>query len=316
LLSTPLNVLILQALAGGPKQQMELRRAAGSPAQSTLRARLKRLAEVGAIEMHHRNRFPGVREYELTAVGRELTKVLDVLERWLDKAPDSPLALGGSAAKAAIGALAEGWSTTMLRVLAAGPHSLTELDSLIAPVSYPSLERRLAAMRLAGLVEPLSSNGHGTPYGITDWLRLGIAPLTSAARWEARNAGAQSAPVTRLDLETTFLLSVPLIRPTAEVSGLCRLAAEISSVGKQRQRLAGVVVEVREGAISSCVTGLEGRADAWALGSSAAWLDALVRRDTDRLEVGGDGHLAGALLDGLHRELFGQSGQAPLTQNS
>ncbi len=40
----------------------------------------------------------------------------------------------------------------MLRALAAGSLSLTELDRLIGALSYPSLERRLVAMRLAGLV--------------------------------------------------------------------------------------------------------------------------------------------------------------------
>ena len=39
LLAAPLNVLILRAFADGAKQQAELRRKAGSPAQSTLRAR-------------------------------------------------------------------------------------------------------------------------------------------------------------------------------------------------------------------------------------------------------------------------------------
>jgi hypothetical protein len=53
------------------------------------------------------------------------------------------------------------------------------------------------------------------------------------------------------------------------------------------------------------VTKLQGHADAWALGSSAAWLDAVIERDTGRLEVGGNCGLAGALLDGLHQTLFG-----------
>ena len=66
LLATPVNSLILGALADGPKRQVELRRAAGLPAQTTLRAHVKVLSEVKAIAKHRRNRFPGVLEFELT----------------------------------------------------------------------------------------------------------------------------------------------------------------------------------------------------------------------------------------------------------
>jgi DNA-binding HxlR family transcriptional regulator len=306
LLSTPLNVVILQALAEGPMQQIDLRRAAGSPAQSTLRAQLKRLAEIGAIEGHRRNSFPGALEYELTAAGQNLLVVLDVLERWLGKAPSGPLTLGSNEAKAAIRALAEGWSTTMLRALAAGPLSLTELDGIIASLSYPSLERRLAAMRLAGLVEARPGNGRGTPYAITAWQRLGVGPLAAAARWEGRDRAEQSASIGRLEVETAFLLAVPQLRLGGELSGSCRLAAEISTGDKQR--LAGVVVKVKSGGtIVSCTTNLERNADAWALGPSATWLNAIIERDLDGLELGGDCLLSRSIIEGLHETLFGTS---------
>jgi DNA-binding HxlR family transcriptional regulator len=179
LLAAPLNVSILRALAEGPRQQSELRQAAGSPAQTTLRAQLRHLVEIGAVEMQRRNDFPGALDYELTAAGGGLLDVLLVLEAWLEKA-HPPLTLGGNEAKAAVKALAEGWSTTMLWALAGGPLSLTELDRAIGAVSYPSLERRLSALRLAALVKPAPNRGRGTPYAVTDWLRQAVAPLTAA----------------------------------------------------------------------------------------------------------------------------------------
>jgi DNA-binding HxlR family transcriptional regulator len=302
LLAAPLELTLLRALTAGPKRQAELQRDTGSPAQTTLRAQLKRLVEIGAVEKHRRNRFPGVLEYELTASGGELHFVAEVLERWLERAPHGPLQLGGNAAKAAVKALADGWSTTILRALAAGPLSLTQLDGVIAAFSYPALERRLAAMRLANQIEAQPSNGRGTPYAVTRWLRHGLAPLSAASRWEARHRREESAPIRRLDTETAFLLTVPLLRPAADLSGSCRLAAEVPDGGQRR--LAGVIAEVRNGAIVSCTTNLQGHTDAWALGTPGAWLDALVLRDTARLELGGDGQLATALLDGLHDVLF------------
>jgi DNA-binding HxlR family transcriptional regulator len=302
LLAAPLNVAILQALAAEAKQQVELRWETGSPAQTTLRAQLKRLVELGAIEKHRRNRFPGALEYELTPRGRELLLVSDALDRWLAIAPDGPLLLGGTAAKAAVKALAEGWSTTMLRALAARALSLTELDRIIGSLSYPSLERRLSALRVAGLVEPQPGDGRGTPYAVTPWLRHGVAPLAVAARWERRHQTPISAPIGRLDVEAALLLAMPLLRLPSELSGRCRLGAELEN-GKCS--LAGALVGIQDGRISTCTTKLQGNSDAWALGSASAWLGALIGGDLASLELGGDSKLAGALVDGLHRTLFG-----------
>lgn len=301
LLSAPLNVPILRALSGGARQQDELRLEAGYPAQSTLRAQLKRLFEIGAIEKHRRNRFPGALEYELTGPGRDLLFVVDALERWLDQAADRELTLGSNEAKAAIKALAEGWSTTMLRALAAAPLSLTALDRVIGSLSYPSLERRLAAMRLARQVSARPSDGSGTPYAVTDWLRLGIAPLAAAARWERRHMPLTTPPIGRLDVEAAFLLVAPLLRLPTEVSGTCRMAAEISN--GEGGRLAGVTIKMQSGRVASCATQLQIDADAWALGSPPAWLDAVIEHDRNRLDIGGDRRLAGAVLDGLHEAL-------------
>jgi DNA-binding HxlR family transcriptional regulator len=299
-----LNVPILRALSAGPRRQADLRREASSAAQTTLRAQLKQLVEIEAVAKRRLDRFPGVLEYELTASGRDLLFVAGTLEHWLAAAPDAPLELGGYAAKAAIKALAEGWSTTMLRALAAQPLSLTELDRLIGALSYPSLERRLAAMRLAGQVEARPADGRGTPYAVTDWLRRAMAPLASAVRWERRHQAQTTAPVARLDAETAFLLAVPLLQPAKGLSGSCGVAVKIPN-GKSDSR-GGVTVEVEAGRVVSCVTLSGDTPDAWALGSPIDWLDAVIERDLDRLELGGDHRLAGALLSDLHRALFGE----------
>ncbi|MET0305164.1 MAG: winged helix-turn-helix transcriptional regulator [Solirubrobacterales bacterium] len=306
LLASPFNHLLLRALAEGPKQQAELQRETGSPAQTTLRAHLKRLAGLEVIDKHRRNRFPGVLEYELTPAGRNLLPVVDSLETWLGSAPEGPLPLGSGPAKAAIKALAEGWSAKMIRALAPGSLSLTELNGVIGSLSYPSLERRLTAMRLAGLIAPQATDGHGKPYAVTEWLRLGVAPLASAARWERHHHPRTTAPVGRLDIEAAFLLVMPLLRPPAYLSGACRMAAEIAN-GEDR-RLAGVTVTVDEGTIASCTTQLATSASAWAHGSTHAWLDAMIERDYAQLELGGDCRLAESLLDGLHQTLLGNRG--------
>jgi DNA-binding HxlR family transcriptional regulator len=296
------NVLVLQALVEEPKRQAELRRATGFPAQTTLRAHLNGLEEIGAIAKRRRNAFPGTLDYELEKPGRDLLFVAAALERWLASAPGAPLQLGDDAGRVAVKALAEGWSATMLRALAARPLSLTELDRMIAEFNYPSLERRLAGMRLAGLVEALPGNGRGTPYAVTEWLRRGMTPLAAAIRWERQHARGRTAPLGPVDVEAGFLLALPLLRLPSDVNGRCRLAVELRSGG--RRRLAGVIVELEAGTVSSCTSRLEGNPGAWVSGSPTAWLEAVIEADADLLELGGECHLAHSLLDGLHAALF------------
>src|SRR5882672_5082471 len=131
LLAVPINVHVLTALAEGPKPLVELRRAAGSPAPTTLRGHLRTLTEIGVVD---RRRAEGSRagvEYELGESGRELLSVAVTLQEWLAEAPEEPLFLGGAATRNAVKALAEGWSTGMIRALASKPLTLTELDRLI-----------------------------------------------------------------------------------------------------------------------------------------------------------------------------------------
>jgi DNA-binding HxlR family transcriptional regulator len=303
LLALPINCLILRSLGEGPKQQTELRRAAGSPAQTTLRAQLKKLCAIGAVERQRRNSFPGSIEHELTGAGLDLLTVADAVERWLESAPDGPVEFGSSEAKAAIKALVEGWSTAMLRVLAAKPLTLTELDGVIVSLNYPSLERRLTAMKLAGQVEQAPGNGRGTRYRVSEWTCRAVAPLTAAARWERRHLSEATPPVGKLDAEGIFLLALPLLRLPSELSGTCRLAVGIKNGGGER--LVGVLVAIEDGNVVSFSTRLDGRPQAWASGSSSTWLNALVERDTDKLEVGGDGRLARSLLDSLHEFMTG-----------
>jgi len=301
LLSTPINVHVLKALADGPRSLIDLRREAGSPPQTTMRGHLRTLTETGVLIRRRQNDFPGSLDFELTPVGQELWAVARVLDAWLQAAPDGPLQLGSSSAKSAVKALVEGWGTSMVRALAARPFSLTELNGLINGLSYPSLERRLGAMRLAGLIERTPGRGRGTPYAVTSWLRGSIGPLGAAARWERANATATTVPIRRLDAEAAFLLTVPLLRLPPDASGVCRLAVEVGG-GDQ---LAGVLVEVDEGRVVSCIAKVQGQADAWATGSAHAWLRAVIEEDTEQIEIGGSSQLARALLEGLHSSLFG-----------
>lgn len=297
LLAAPLNFHILKTLESEPKALLDLRRSVGSPPQSTMRLYSRTLTEQGIIDRRRRAEFPGSAEYLITEAGRNLLEVANVLQDWLQVAPEEPVLLGSPTSKSATKALVEGWSTNIIRALAARPLSLTELNRLIPKVSYPSLERRLGAMRLAGLVEPHPGNGRGTPYAATEWLRRAIVPIAAAAGWERRYRPKDSKSIGRLGVEAAFLLAIPLLEMPSDFKGKCRLAVEVQ--GGSSPIFAGVLVYFEEGKVVSCSSRLEGEVESWAVGTPEDWLGRMKGNGRTSLELGGDMAIAESLLDSL-----------------
>lgn len=297
-LAAPLNVEVLRALEEEPTQLPELRRALGHPPVTTMRSYLRKLTEMGVIERHREDDFPGSVSYAITPAGLRLLAVGEIVESWLRSAPDGPLELGDTAGKSAIKALVDGWSTGIVRALAARPLALTELDRVIPQVSYPTLERRLTAMRQVGLIAPEEERaGRVTRCAVTAWLRHAVAPLTSAAGWEAQCIASQVPAPGRIDAEAVFLLAVPLLELPSEVDGTCRLAVEFKR-GSELD-FAGVTVGIEEGRVRSCVSRVEGSPDAWATGSVLDWFRWMRGMNGHRIEIGGDTALANVLAEGL-----------------
>jgi DNA-binding HxlR family transcriptional regulator len=251
LLAAPMNVAILRVLSETPTPLAQLRKAVGSPPQTTMRKHLAALSAAGIVARARDNGFPGTASYTLERPGAELAGVARTVQGWLAEAPGSPVELGTVAARSALKALVEAWSTTVLRALAARPLTLTELDALIADVSYPSLERRLVAMRMAGQVEAVTGSGRGTPYAVTGWLRRATAGIVCAVGWERRHLAETTVPIGRLDIESAFLLAVPLLRLAPDLSGACRLSVDVVSRGERRP--VGVLVVVEDGRVVHCV---------------------------------------------------------------
>jgi DNA-binding HxlR family transcriptional regulator len=298
LLAVPLNVHVLTALGDQPTPLPDLRRAVGHPPVTTMRSYLRNLSEHGVVERHREDDFPGSVSYTITRPGKKLLAVAEVVRHWLQAAPDGPVELGSVASKSVIKALADGWDAGLVRALAARPLALTELDRLIPQISYPALERRLAAMRQVGLVEPdPERNGRVARCRVTRWHRQAVAPLTAAVGWERTCLPENSPAPGPLDAEAAFLLVVPLLELPAATDGTCRLAVEFRR-GSELE-FAGVTVAVSAGEIRSCVTRLDGQPDAWATAPVLSWFRWLRTGDDQGVEVGGDLFLTRALAQGL-----------------
>jgi DNA-binding HxlR family transcriptional regulator len=281
-----------------------LRAELGGPAQSTLRGNLSKLVEIGALARCRGDR-PSILAYELTSFGQDLLLAANAVEEWLQLAPEGPIALDSAPAKLALKALIGGWSSTIVRALAARPLTLTELDKLIDKCTYPALERRLSAMRLAGQVE-LGANDDGSKgrqYTVSPWLRQAIGPLSVAARCERLHMPTMAAPIARIDVESAFLLVTPTIELGPGASGICQVAVEAGR-GDAGRPWAGAQLEIEKGSVASCVARIEAQPESWVLGSATAWLEAVIGRDPERLSFGGDGDLGREIVHGLHDALF------------
>ncbi|HEY5943447.1 MAG TPA: winged helix-turn-helix transcriptional regulator [Solirubrobacterales bacterium] len=303
LLSSPLNVHILEALRDEELGLTELSRAVGLPPASTMRSYLRSLVEMEVLTRQREGGFPGGVSYSLAPAGEDLIKVGEILQRWLGEAPEGPISLGSTASKSTTKALVDGWSALIIRALAARPLALTELHRLIPQISYPTLERKLTAMRLVHLIqaEP-NGSGRGTPYGVTPWLRKAVLTLGAAIAWERHHLPQRTPQLGRLDIEAGFLLAVPLIELPPEVAGACRLSVEVRREGELDY--AGVRVTLKDGRPVSCVTRLDGDADAWATGSAAAWFRWINGHGDEQLEFGGNGSLAQTVAEGLRETLL------------
>lgn len=297
MLRVPLNVALLRALGREPLSLAALRRAAGSPPQTTMRAYLRALADDGLVRRERGDSFPGNVECRLTEAGGKLLVAAATLSAWLAAFPDGPTELGGAGAKNSIGALVEGWSTSIVHALAIRSLTLTELSAVIKNVSYPSLERRLSALRSADLVDFAPGEGRGRPYAPTDWLRRSVLPLAAAADWERTYLGEDAAPVRKRDVEAALLLLLPLLQVSAEQSGSCRLAVELRNGSKGA--VASVFAAVRDGAVAPARPRLPEEVDAWAFGSLGDWHSAVSAGRADSLELGGDCGLVLELVEAL-----------------
>lgn len=307
LLASPGVSSALRALEAGPMPLAELRRAVGFPPQTTMRVQLRELTALGALARGREGDFPRSVNYELTESGRNLLAVADILERWLGRAASDVGRLGDASAKRAVKALTEGWEAGIVGILAAEPRSLTQISQEISMLSYPSIERRLTAMRAVGLVEVVEADGPGVLCQPTAWLRHAAAPLAAASGLERSGAVGQHPKV---DIQALLLLAMPIVRLPEGSNGAATLATRQPPPqgGGDRPAPEAVTVEIMHGLPRSCAATLDERAESWVLGVPQGWLNAVVFGVLDGLRFGGPKpELAERVVSTLHTALRGRS---------
>lgn len=242
----------------------------------------------------------------------ELRFVTRVLAVWLRESPTGPLRIHEEEGLLAIGALTGGWCSTVVHALSGAALTVEEVEEATGAANREELEARLAALEDAGLTELLEGPAGEVRHAATPWLRRGIAPLAAAARRECRMRSRDSAPPDVLDVGAAFLLTLPPVELPADLSGACRFGVSIPRDGRQAPGngpgMAGATVHVENGHVVAVDLDLDPSPQGWATGHPLGWLDTVVDPSAEGIEIGGDDtHLAEALIEGLHEELFGDS---------
>ncbi|HZO05794.1 MAG TPA: winged helix-turn-helix transcriptional regulator, partial [Solirubrobacterales bacterium] len=114
LFANPLNARVLRAHMEGPRRLSDVQEVIGWSAESTIRAAISNLCEVGALEKQRVGDSARAVATDLSEVGKELLFVADELETWLARNPAGPIAPDSEGAKRAVKALAGGWNSTLV----------------------------------------------------------------------------------------------------------------------------------------------------------------------------------------------------------
>jgi hypothetical protein len=237
-----------------------------------------------------------------TRAGREVPFVGVVLQQWLDRGPDGPIELGPDAGSV-LWALLSGWSSTVVHAFAGGAHTASEARDAIQVLDLDTVESQVAAMADVGLLEPLPGGAGGEErFAVTDWLRLAIAPLATAARMELRYPPGDTAPIAALDVQASFQLTLPMLKLPPDLIGSCSLVVELDEGVLHSP--AGVTARVDRGRVLSCDTQLDEDAESWASATAPDWLEMVIEADLKLAHAGGEEALPRKLIGELHKALF------------
>jgi DNA-binding HxlR family transcriptional regulator len=279
--------------------------------RKALRGNIGNLIGIGALERRRPDGESGVLDNALTPFGRDLLFVSTVIDAWLARAPTESLGSETADAKDAIRALVSAWGSTMLRALAVRSLSASELDNLLGSFSYSAIARRISTMGDAGLVSVVGQDGNGPAYAPTRWLHEATGPLMAAMLCECLHLDGQATPLGRIDVETLFLLALPLIGSIGTSDGTCQLVVQLEGSDGNGGVPAGVRVSIGDGDLVSCVSTLDEAPNEWVSGPASKWLEALVEGSIDELDSGGRHGLSVALVEALHERLYGAGTSSP-----
>jgi len=295
----------LRAHQGGALEANQLEKLVSWAPQTSLRVASANMRAFGALVRIEATADSRAKT-ELTLSGRALLPVIAALERWLLLSPRGAIELDGAAARGAVRILTSTWDSTLIREMAEQPRTLAQLNTQLDDSSYPVLKRSLAKLRSMNLVDPVGARTKGRSFEVSAWLRHAIGPLIFASRWEQLHIATETEPMSRIDVETMFMLAVPLADLPVDTFGTCSLAAARPMiVGEPAQAPDGVSLGFEAGLIAFCAAGPDAKATTWGLGSASAWQNAFIDGENAELLVRGIRPLLiRSIVSGINEAIF------------
>lgn len=293
MLSDPLNVQILEAMAGEPSDPLRaaelldtVQEAAAAEDGDDLEAAEQEGEELDPDDIHTK--------HAITSAGLQTLAVRKLLESWLARHPEGALPADGEAAQETVEALAEGWGSALLHPLVERPRTARELRDAAGGRSE-QLDASLASMLRHGLLE--RPGGEAEPYAVSDWLREASGAVFLAVHVERLQ---QTTPVRVKppDIDALFQLALPLLRLPGEGPGACRLEVPM------RGAVAGATAHIAEGGAVTCEPLGEDDVEVRAAGSLDEWFRAVVDGAVERLRMEGDVRLPAAIAMAMHERLI------------
>jgi DNA-binding HxlR family transcriptional regulator len=305
LLSAGATGAILMALGEGPLRTKNLTERVPGYAPRTIYRYAGKLAELEVIEREEEPGVPSKVVHTLTeGCGRELYELINrFADASMTRLPDGRI---DAHAWAALGLLADLWEAGMVEELSCDPKSPTELARGPHGLSYHQVNRRAGLFKTAGLVYEWQGPGRRRCYALTEKTRKAMGLIVGIGRWRHHHVVAEDEEgMTGPELATVLRAALPLVDLHGH-AGKCLKLSVLTEDGADNEELV-VWAEVEpDGTVHSCSEPAE-KADAWARGLVKAWIPSILDGEPNKVLVGENEQLIGALLAGLYAVLWSPS---------
>jgi DNA-binding HxlR family transcriptional regulator len=303
LLGADLNRAVLDSLRARPMRLGDLCAHLMLESDTTLREHLDELEAHGIARRQGESRGFGGR-YQLTPAGEALLGVMGWAGGWLTNHPERSLSPRSDVAWHAFAALADAWELSLIQHLLLQPSTKRELLATIPMLNRAKARRLLRRLRGAGLLRSLDDDDPAPRYALSGWARRAVYVLASIARWERAHLGITAEPVAAGDGAIALLAALPLIRPPADVDGVCTFTVEVGP-GGSTPRSSAVWARLADGRVASCKSGsCPSVPDAWVRGRVDAWFEAVFDARPAALQLGGVRALAESAVRCLHEDFI------------
>lgn len=293
---------ILRALGEGDRTRLSAAditlRARGGVTRRLIRDRLRELDRADLVRAVDAD--PAL-QWSLTPAGRDLHRLLSVVERIVGRAAGMPDddAVRDVAVQRTLRALADPVVQRAVSALAEDePVDPVTLETRCRPTPRRTLYRRLQAMVATGVVQRTTSAGvpRTSTYALSPRWRRGAVLWMLPAWWESRNhqEGGQARPA---DITVPIRVLLPVVDVAAIRPGT-RVRWVVEGGGGHDELVLEVVGR------RLVVADAAGDVAAQAAGTPAGWAAALVSDRPDAVEVTGDAATARAISDAVRGELL------------